>query len=220
MADEISNGEAENKELLENSSSRSKERSSLKVPFSGIRPTSLLEEIRSQPVLTSREISVPTAPSANPFKDLPFPQPGERIKSDDFKKFSQSLKIIYDTYWLSSALFGKNFKEAKLAITSQQYEIQQVMSVFGIQIDNLADESLDNRKIIQIVPVELGERKVSVILTEAVDTRRFAPNLLGLNYKDASEKLRSVFGDVTFPSTQSTISQIVGLSLTEAKKVF
>lgn len=162
---------------------------------------------------------IPVAPGNNPFKDLPFPSPGDRIKSDDIKNLSQGLKVVYDTYLLSGSLFGRNFKDVKLVLNSQQYKIQQVMSVFGTEIEDLEDESMDNRKVIQILPLELGERNVAVILAEVVDTRRFAPNLLGLNYKEASERLRAVLGDVTFPSTTTaTAAQLVGLSLEQAKE--
>ncbi len=154
----------------------------------------------------------------NPFQDLPSPSPGDRIKADDFKKLSQSLKVIYDVFSLSSSLFGSEFGEVKVALVSQQYKISKVMSVFGTEIDNMDDESLDNRKVIQIVPVELGERQVVVVVTEAVETRRFAPNLLGLTYREASERLRYVLGDVTFPSISVNASQLVGISLAEARE--
>jgi hypothetical protein len=163
--------------------------------------------------------SLPAAPGNNPFKELPFPTPGDRIKADDFRKLSQSLRVISDAFLLSSTLFGRSFGEAKLVLASQQYEIYRVMSVFGSGIDNPNDLSLDNRKVIQIVPVELGERRVAVVLTEAVETRRFVPNLLGLTYKEASERLNAMLGDMIFPSAAMSASQLVGLSLAEAKQI-
>jgi hypothetical protein len=162
---------------------------------------------------------VPTPSPGNPFQELPFPSPGDRIKADDFKKLSQGLQMIYDAYALSSALFGRTFGEAKLALASQQYFVRRVMSVFGTEIGDPADASLDNRKVIQVLPMLLGERHVMVILTEAVETRRFAPNLLGLSYREASERLRAVLGEITFPTTPMSASQLVGLTLTEAKAV-
>lgn len=156
--------------------------------------------------------------TTNPFQGLPSPSPGDRIKADDFKQLSQSLKVIYDVFSLSSSLFGSKFGEVKVALASQQYKISKVMSVFGTEIDDMDDESLDNRKVIQIVPVELGERQVVVVVTEAVETRRFMPNLLGLTHKEASERLRNVLGDITYPSTPVSVSQLVGLSLAEAQK--
>jgi hypothetical protein len=162
---------------------------------------------------------LPTAPASNPFQDLPFPSPGDRIKADDFKKLSQSLKILYEMFLLSGTLFGHSFKEARLVLIAQQYEIYKVLTVFGTEIENLNDTSLDNRKVLQVMPVIPGERRVIVILTEAVETRRFAPNLLGLTYREASERLRGILGDITFPATPMNVSQLVGLSLTEAKQI-
>ncbi len=161
---------------------------------------------------------VPTAPGTNPFKQLPFPSPGDRIKADDFKVLSQGLKIIHETYILSSSLFGSNFKEARLVLASQQYEVKKAMTVFGTQTDNPDDESMDNRKVIQIVPVEPGEKQVAVILTEAVETRRLSPNLLGKSYKEASDIMRNVLGDITSSGTPMDASQLVGLPLSEAKE--
>ena len=90
------------------------------------------------------------------------------------------------------------------------------MSVFGTVLDDVNDESLDNRKVIQVAPLELGTRRIAVILTEAVETRRFAPNLIGLTYKEASERLRSILGDVTFPSTPMNAPELEGFSVAEA----
>jgi hypothetical protein len=55
-------------------------------------------------------------------------------------------------------------------------------------------------------------------LTEAVETRRFAPNLLGLSYREASERLRSTLGDITYPVSSMPANQLVGLTLAEAKQ--
>lgn len=162
--------------------------------------------------------AVPVAPASNPFEDLPLPSPGDRIKADDFKKLSQSLRVVYDAFMLSGALFGRSFGEAKQLLAAQQYVISRVMTVFGSESDNPSDTSLDARKVIQIMPMELGERGVAVIVTEAVETRRFAPNLLGLTYREASERLRAILGEGVFPTSPMTASQLVGLSLNEAKQ--
>jgi len=154
----------------------------------------------------------------NPFQNLPFPSPGDRIQADDFKRLSLSLRIVSDFAKLSGSLFGRNFRDGKLALIAQQYTIEQVMSVFGTEIDNSDDETLDDRKIIQVLPVELGTQRVKVVLTEAVETRRFAPDLIGLTYRDGSAKLKSILGDITFPSTSINASELVGLSLAEAKQ--
>ena len=162
---------------------------------------------------------VPPAPAENVFASLPFPSPGDRIKSDDFKKLSQSLRLIHDAWMLSASLLGRTFAEAKLALTSQQYQIQRVMSVFGNEVSDLADPSLDSRKVIQVVPLELGTKAVACVLTEAVETRRTVPNLINLTHQEAQERLHGVLGDVSVPSNPMTASQLVGLSLDQAKAV-
>jgi hypothetical protein len=162
---------------------------------------------------------VPAAPADNPFASLPFPSPGDRIKADDFKKLSQSLMVVRDAWQLSGSLLGRTYGEAKQALTSQQYLIQRVMSVFGNEITDLSDPSLDGRKVIQVVPIELGGKNVAVVVTEAVETRRTVPNLLNLTYAEASERLHGVMGDVTVPSNPITTSQLLGLSLEQAKAI-
>ena len=164
-------------------------------------------------------LAVPVAPSNNPFRDLPSPTAGSRIKSEDFRKLSQSLRIIYDANALSNTLFGHDFGEAKQALAAQQYTIQRVMSVFGTEIGHLADPTLDERKVIQVLPSELGERSVSVIVTEVVETRRLTPNIVGLTYSEASERLRAVLGDVSFSSAPMSAPQLVGLPLSEARRL-
>src|SRR5688500_6174706 len=163
--------------------------------------------------------AVPPAPAENSFANLPFPSPGDRIKAEDFKRLSQSLMLIHDALLLSASLLGRTFGEAKQALVSQQYEIQQVMSVFGNELAELGDASLDSRTVIQVVPLELGTNGVAVVLTEAVETRRSVPNLMNLTYREASERLQGVLGDVSVPSNPMTASQLVGLSLDQAKAV-
>jgi hypothetical protein len=162
---------------------------------------------------------VPPAPAENTFSSLPFPSPGDRIKAEDFKRLSQSLMLIHDALMLSASLLGRTFAEAKQALVSQQYEIQRVMSVFGNEVAQLDDASLDGRKVIQVIPLELGTKGVAVVLTEAVETRRSVPNLLNLTYSEASERLHGILGDVSVPSNPMTAQQLVGLSLDQAKAV-
>ena len=162
---------------------------------------------------------VPPAPAENPFSSLPFPSPGDRIKAEDFKRISQSLMLVHDALMLSASLLGRSFAEAKQALVSQQYEIQRVMSVFGNEVAQLDDASLDGRKVIQVIPLELGTKGVAVVLTEAVETRRSVPNLLNLTYSEASERLHGILGDVSVPSNPMTAQQLVGLSLDQAKAV-
>lgn len=162
---------------------------------------------------------VPPAPAENTFSSLPFPSPGDRIKAEDFKRLSQSLMLIHDALMLSASLLGRTFGEAKQALVSQQYEIQRVMSVFGNELAQLGDASLDGHKVIQVIPLELGTKGVAVVLTEAVETRRSVPNLMNLTYREASERLHGVLGDVSVPSSPMTAQQLVGLSLDQAKAV-
>lgn len=162
---------------------------------------------------------VPLAPAENTFSSLPFPSPGDRIKAEDFKRISQSLLLIHDALMLSASLLGRTFAEAKQALVSQQYEIQRVMSVFGNEVAQLDDASLDGRKVIQVIPLELGTKGVAVVLTEAVETRRTVPNLMNLTYREASERLHGILGDVSVPSNPMTAQQLVGLSLDQAKAI-
>lgn len=166
-------------------------------------------------------VPVPAAPAGavnNPFSELPFPSAGDRIKSDDIKKLSQSLRILYDACMLSSVLQAHTFGEARLALKSQQYQIQQVITVFGTVLENPDDASLDARKVLQVIPVELGQRQVTVIVTEAVETRRFAPNLLGLTYRDAAERLRLLAGDMIQGIPARPVPQVTGMTLGQARE--
>ena len=160
---------------------------------------------------------VPPAPSTNPFDTLPHVSAGDRIKADDFNKLSQSLIVIRDAWQLSASLMGHEFGDAKLLLVSQQYSIASVMSVFGHEVADVDDPSLDSRKVIQVVPLELGEKHVAVVVTEAVETRRTVPNLLNLTQAEASERLEGVLGDITIPSDGISAPQLVGLSLQQAK---
>src|SRR5688500_10223525 len=82
---------------------------------------------------------LPAAPVINPFASLPFRSPGDRIKADDFNALAKGLQIIGDAYVLAGALFGVPFGQAKLQLTSQQYEIERVMTVFGAEVSAQAD---------------------------------------------------------------------------------
>jgi hypothetical protein len=160
------------------------------------------------------------APGANPFPGLPFPAPGDRIKADDFKALSQALTIIADMTVLSGSLCGHPFGTAKMALVSQGYQIVRVISVFGAELDNLGDASLDSRKVIQVLPVMLGERQLVVVVTEAVDTRRFAPNLLGLTYQEAQERLRVLVGDMAQAGAPPIAPPLIGVTLDQAQQAF
>jgi hypothetical protein len=163
---------------------------------------------------------VPAPAPDSPFAHLPFPSPGDRIKADDFKALSQSLNIIYNMVVLSGSLFGFTFAEAKAALTAQRYSIQRVMTVFGNELTNLADTSLDSRKVVQVVPVAPGDPRVMVVVTEAVDTRRIAPNLVGLTYRDAASRIQTLLADVTITGNPPSAPQLTGLTLTGAQQSF
>jgi hypothetical protein len=170
------------------------------------------------PRLAPPQVVIPAAAAQNPLAALPFPNAGDRIRAEDFRVLSQSLRLIQETFALSGALFGQPFSQARLLLTSQQYVIRQVMTVFGTELENPNDNSLDDRKVIQVMPLVLGERQVSVVITEAVETRRFAPNLIGKNYQEAAETLRNILGNVTFPTTPASAPNLVGLTVAQASE--
>ena len=178
-----------------------------------VAPSKPVMAVPYQPVVT------PSAPGQNPLDALPFPNPGDRIRADDFKSLSQSLLLVRDAFRLSGILFGRAFAEAKLALEAQQYVITRVMTVFGTEIENLDEPSLDNRKVIQVMPADLGEPEIVVVVTEVVETRRFAPNLIGLNQKDASDRLRNILGDITFPGKPMEMPDLENLTIAEAQSL-
>lgn len=182
------------------------------------RAAPVVEHRQSVTAAPKQTLAAPSAPGHNPLNALPFPNPGDRIRADDFKSLSQSLLLVRDTFRLSGMLFGRAFAEAKLALEAQQYVIIRTMTVFGTEIDNLDNQSLNNRKVIQVLPLNLGEPEVVVVVTEAVETRRFAPNLIGLTYNEASERLKNVLGDITFPSRPMHMPDLEGLKLVEAQE--
>ncbi len=171
------------------------------------------------PTPMSAPPTLPAAPEANPFASLPFRSPGDRIKSDDFNALAKGLQIIGDSYVLAGALFGVPFAQAKVQLAAQQYEIDRVLTVFGAEVSSQTDGSLDSRKVIQVVPSSLGARRVMIVVTEAIETRRLAPNLLGLTYADAVERQRAAFGEGTFPAVSITAAPLVGRSLADAQQI-
>jgi hypothetical protein len=162
-------------------------------------------------------LTLTAPPAGNPFAALPFPAPGDRIKADDFKQLSQALRILFDAYTLANALFGRTLGEARLALMTQQYEIARVISVYGAELSSSGDASLDSRKVLQVMPVVLGERRVTVVVSEAADTRRFMPNLVGLTYRQAMQALQTQLGDVLARGGSITVPQFVGQTLAQAE---
>lgn len=178
-------------------------------------------KVKVQPDHQVRKTAVapPQPPASDPLQNLPFPNPGDRIRSDDFKTLSQAIRLISDTFALTGTLFGRSLAQAIAVLEAGKYEIASVMTVFGAELERYDDPSLEKRKVIQVTPVQLGRPDVVIVVSEAVETRRFAPNLLGLTYRDASERLHNIMGDVSFPSRPINASELVGLKLSAAQAV-
>ena len=158
----------------------------------------------------------PPAPSSNPFGELPFPSPGERIKADDFRRLSQALRVLADAYALAGSTFAQPFGQVRFALAAQGYEIARVVSVNGTELTAPDDTSLDSRRVLQVMPVALGDRRVSVVLTETADTRRFMPDVTGLNYPAAVQRSREQLGDDALRGGPIAVPPLQGLTLTEA----
>jgi len=160
----------------------------------------------------------PRSSATNPFTALPFPSPGERIKADDFRALSQSLRILYELQTLSGSLFGHTLAEARTALTAQRYEVARVMTVFGNELADPKDDAMDQRKVLQILAVSPGESAVLVVLTEVVENRKFAPNLMGLTYHEAGERIRALVG-TTAAERPVIAPDWIGRSLAEVHPV-
>jgi hypothetical protein len=162
---------------------------------------------------------VPAAPSANPFPNLPFPAPGDRIKADDFKTLSQSLRIIADMSVLSAQLVGRTLGEAKGALTGQGYQVARVISVFGSEPAGPTDASFDGRRVLHVLPAPLGEKQVHILVTEVVETRRFAPNFttggVHYTYRQAVETMRTVLGDAALSGLPMDAPNLIDRTLAQ-----
>jgi hypothetical protein len=162
---------------------------------------------------------LPQAAPTSPFAELPFPSPGDRIKADDFRRLAQALQVLADVYALSGATFGHPFGQVKLALAAQQYEVARVVSVHGVELTDPDDASLDGRRVIQVMPLVLGERRVSVVVTETVaDTQVYMPDLTGLTYGQAVERLRAQLGEAGTRGGPMVVPDLTGLTLTEANR--
>jgi hypothetical protein len=160
---------------------------------------------------------LPQAAPANPLADLPYPSPGDRIKAEDFRQLAQALQVLADTFALSGATFGRPFGQVKLALAAQQYEIARVVSVHGAELSAADDASLDDRRVLQVLPVVLGERRVSVVVSEtSAEVRHYMPDLTGLTYHQALERLRTHLGEAVAHGGPMTVPNLTGLTLTEA----
>jgi hypothetical protein len=162
---------------------------------------------------------LPRIAPSSPFDRLPYPKAGNRILADDFATLSDSLQVVHSMQILSSALLGTEYGDARRALAIHNYEIVKVMSVFGTELEDPNDETLDSRRVLQVFPAELGKKQLNVILTEAVETMRVMPSLVGLTYEEASERLRSFLGDVTFPKTSMEMPSLGGMTLATARRL-
>ena len=196
----------------------------LAVDFARLRPEVISSLPQSEgappPVIKTKNIppqALPEAPADDPFASLPYPNPGDSIKSDDFRMLSKSLKLLQDTFNLSGALVGSDFGEAKQRLADRNYQIVQVLTVYGKEMSP-EDPSLEERKIVQVVPKTLGGTSVAVVVTEAAATHRTMPRLTGMTPEKATEHLRSVLADLPLSGQPIEVPNLVGMSLTEAKK--
>jgi len=160
--------------------------------------------------------TLPPVPTENPFNHLPRPSPGDRIRAEDFRQLSSCLELVHDATLLSAALFGHTLAEARPFIAAQGRSIVGVLSVFGAVLSAANDPSLDQRRVVQVLPVVLGEAGVHIVVTEAVDTRRLSPTLMGLNYSAVVEQLRGSLGQGTTPNVRIAAPSLVNLSLSAA----
>jgi hypothetical protein len=163
-------------------------------------------------------LRLPEPSPENVFMNLPFPSPGDRIRADDFKTLAQALRAIYDAHVLAGALCGVTFAEARTALATHRYQIVRVMTVFGNVLGSPDDPSFDAARVLQVWPAVLGDRNVTVIVSEAIETRRFAPNLVGLNYAQAMDQLRTVIGSAAMTGAPVTAPDLNGRTLAEASQ--
>jgi hypothetical protein len=166
------------------------------------------------PPATTPAAPLPEATNETIFDKLPFPQAGERIRAEDFRALSQALTVIADSVALASALLGQTYGQARMALTARKYVVERVLTIFGAELTDPNSASLDDRTVLAVAPVKLGDLRVNVVLSEAVDTRRMVPNLLGLTYAEANERMRLLAGDAAGGPIPAP--QMVGLTLDEA----
>jgi hypothetical protein len=168
------------------------------------------------PVAQAVVPTLPVVPTENPFNHLPRPSPGDRIRAEDFRQLSSCLELVHDATLLSAALFGHTLAEARPFIAAQGRSIAGVLSVFGAVLSAENDPSLDQRRVVQVLPVVLGEAGVHVVVTEAVETRRLSPTLMGLNYAAVVDQLRGSLGQGTTPTVRIAAPSLVNLTLSAA----
>ena len=163
-------------------------------------------------------LPLPTPPATSPFANLPFPNPGDRIRAEDFQTLSLSLRLLYETYVLGGSLFGMAFGEARTRLTSQGYQLARVLSVFGADLSP-DDTALDARTVLLVQPLTLGERQVTVVLSEVATAPgpRTMPDLTRrYTFRQAQEALRAQLGDVP-PGAPIAAPDLRGMTLAEAQ---
>ena len=160
----------------------------------------------------------PSAPNAdNAFDQLPFPVPGDPIRSNDIGNISRALTNVRDAYVLSAVCCGQDFGKARGILAAQGYTIERAITVYGVEMAAPEDASLDARKTLHIYPSAPGTRKVIVILSERQEERRFMPNLTGRTYREAQEMLRQQLGEVSLRVAPLTMPDLRGMTVAEAR---
>jgi hypothetical protein len=160
--------------------------------------------------------TLPPVPDENPFNHLPFPAPGDRIRADDFRQLSLCLQLLQASTQLSAALFGQTVAAARPFLAAQGRVLSRIMSVFGSVLEDASDTSFDRRIIMMVLPVVIGEPEVQVIVSEAVETRRLAPELRGNSYAAAEGALRASIGQGTISASPTRVPQVTNISLADA----
>lgn len=187
----------------------------------GAPPGSLLREFPPLPPtpVPGEPVTAPAPPGTDPFGALPFPNAGERIRAEDFRTLSQALRVIADTYALGAAVFGRPLGQVRIALEAQGYAIAQVMSVTGSSLAAAGDASLDDRRVVSVTPLALGQKRLGVVVTEAVaQPQRRMPNLIGLTHAQAVELMRAELGDALAGSGPMVVPNLVGQTLSQAER--
>jgi hypothetical protein len=159
----------------------------------------------------------PQAPAADAFADLPFPSPGDRIKAEDFRKLSQGLRTIADAYAMAGAAFGQPLGAVRTALAAQGYEVARVVATGGAEL-GAGDTSLDNRKVLHVAPLAIGQRRVGVVIAEAAEAARQMPNIVGMTYRQAQAVVGQQLGDVAARGGPMTVPSLTGRTLSEAQR--
>ncbi len=154
----------------------------------------------------------------NPFDLLPMPAPGDPILADHFRALAQSLLAIREVSNLAGQLLGREFGEARAVLQSAQFEISRVVGVFGREYEEADEVDLDVRRVLQIAPVELGARRLAVVVSEdsPAEPAVFAPNLIDLTYDEALERMRSVMGEAAVIGPAMVVPGLISLTPKEA----